>query len=207
MGILKAYYQINFTKTPDLTWSYPISFWGFMQINFAIIAACSPVLKPLMGGLLRLHADSSRGPYPTPSSRTGGTSGQKSRSRGLRTIGGGFMTRSGADGPAGSRPRGAGPYPNPLDTEVVTGSEEIIELTGKVLGDGGDYHASIRGGKEGGSGSGGGSSSPVTGGRSGGGGRGDDGRDSRTGSEEMILGAGQREGGIVMTTEVKVTDE
>jgi hypothetical protein len=28
MGILKAYYQINFTKTPDLTWSYPISFWG-----------------------------------------------------------------------------------------------------------------------------------------------------------------------------------
>jgi hypothetical protein len=71
MGIVKAVVQNTKRGDPDqsLCVSMPVSvqtsvnmwdstndiqFWGFLQVNVGIIAACAPSLKPIVGGILHL---------------------------------------------------------------------------------------------------------------------------------------------------------
>ncbi|KAF9874227.1 integral membrane protein [Colletotrichum karsti] len=54
MGIIKAVYQIAFGSDMDKTFHYHIYVWGFLQIQFGIIAACAPTLRPLVSRILRL---------------------------------------------------------------------------------------------------------------------------------------------------------
>ncbi|EQB53454.1 hypothetical protein GCG54_00005355 [Colletotrichum gloeosporioides] len=54
MGIVKAIYQIGFGANPDKTFEQSIQFWGFLQLQLGIIAACAPTFKPLVGRMLRL---------------------------------------------------------------------------------------------------------------------------------------------------------
>ncbi|KZL64073.1 integral membrane protein [Colletotrichum incanum] len=72
MGIVKAYYQINFDSEPDKTFNRSIQFWGFLQLQVGIIAACAPSLKPLVNRLLHLssHSEPAHGPYSKHSKPT-----------------------------------------------------------------------------------------------------------------------------------------
>ncbi|KAF0324228.1 hypothetical protein GQ607_008658 [Colletotrichum asianum] len=54
MGIIKAVYQIAFGSDMDKTSHYHIFVWGFLQIQFGIIAACAHALRPLVSKILRL---------------------------------------------------------------------------------------------------------------------------------------------------------
>ncbi|KAK3326856.1 hypothetical protein B0H66DRAFT_589376 [Apodospora peruviana] len=54
MGIVKAVYQIAFSKEKDKTFYQSVQFWGFLQLNVGIIAACAPTLKPLFTRILGL---------------------------------------------------------------------------------------------------------------------------------------------------------
>ncbi|KAL7939924.1 hypothetical protein V8C42DRAFT_349954 [Trichoderma barbatum] len=77
MGILKAYYQIRFTDDLDTTFNYNVQFWGLLQLNLGIIAACAPSLKPLVGNILKLKSLTPNHGYQSPggyhhSNRTGG---------------------------------------------------------------------------------------------------------------------------------------
>ncbi|KAK1702429.1 uncharacterized protein BDZ83DRAFT_725205 [Colletotrichum acutatum] len=56
MGIIKAVYQLNNDSEPDKTFKRSIQFWGFLQLQVGIIAACAPALKPLVNKLLNLSA-------------------------------------------------------------------------------------------------------------------------------------------------------
>ncbi|KAK1511177.1 uncharacterized protein CCOS01_14939 [Colletotrichum costaricense] len=56
MGIVKAVYQLNNDSDPDKTFNRSIQFWGFLQLQVGIIAACAPALKPLVNKLLNLSA-------------------------------------------------------------------------------------------------------------------------------------------------------
>ncbi|VUC27350.1 unnamed protein product [Clonostachys rosea] len=56
IGILKAVAQINFTSNKDSTFTYEIQFWGLLQLNLGIIAACAPALKPLVRNILNLKS-------------------------------------------------------------------------------------------------------------------------------------------------------
>ncbi|KAF4775397.1 hypothetical protein HER10_EVM0010071 [Colletotrichum scovillei] len=56
MGIVKAVYQLNNDSEPDKTFNRSIQFWGFLQLQVGIIAACAPALKPLVNKLLNLSA-------------------------------------------------------------------------------------------------------------------------------------------------------
>ncbi|KAJ3941175.1 uncharacterized protein N0V96_009053 [Colletotrichum fioriniae] len=56
MGIVKAVYQLNNDSEPDKTFNRSIQFWGFLQLQVGIAAACAPALKPLVNKLLSLSA-------------------------------------------------------------------------------------------------------------------------------------------------------
>ena len=56
LGVLKAIYQMALGTDNDRTFNQWLQFWGFLQLNVGIIAACAPTLRPLVGGLLRLHS-------------------------------------------------------------------------------------------------------------------------------------------------------
>ncbi|KAI4946804.1 hypothetical protein J4E91_006976 [Alternaria rosae] len=78
MGIVKAVVQNTKRGDPDQSFTNDIQFWGFLQVNVGIIAACAPSLKPLVGGILRLpstqHSNSR-------SNFASGSNGQSSKSR------------------------------------------------------------------------------------------------------------------------------
>ncbi|OAG05345.1 uncharacterized protein CC84DRAFT_1218700 [Paraphaeosphaeria sporulosa] len=62
-GIVKTVMQNTKRGDPDQSFTNDIQFWGFIQVNLGIIAACAPALKPLVGGVLRLpstHLSESR---------------------------------------------------------------------------------------------------------------------------------------------------
>ncbi|KAJ0164978.1 hypothetical protein CTA2_12716, partial [Colletotrichum tanaceti] len=59
MGIVKAYYQATADSDPDKTFNRNIQFWGFLQLQVGILAACAPTLKPLVNSLLDLSAHGS----------------------------------------------------------------------------------------------------------------------------------------------------
>ncbi|KZL72539.1 integral membrane protein [Colletotrichum incanum] len=54
MGIVKAVYQIAQPGNRDGTFHQSIQFWGFLQLNLGIIAACAPAIKPLIGRALKI---------------------------------------------------------------------------------------------------------------------------------------------------------
>ncbi|KAH6874690.1 hypothetical protein B0T10DRAFT_415115 [Thelonectria olida] len=63
MGVLKAIYQIAFSKDKDKTFNQWIQFWGFLQLNLGMIAACAPSLKPLVSKALKLSSYYNSTPY------------------------------------------------------------------------------------------------------------------------------------------------
>ncbi|KAF1979131.1 hypothetical protein BU23DRAFT_148500 [Bimuria novae-zelandiae CBS 107.79] len=77
-GIVKTVVQNTKRGDPDQSFTNDIQYWGFIQVNLGIIAACAPSLKPLAGGVLRLpttQQSNSRNAYGT------GTNGQSIQSR------------------------------------------------------------------------------------------------------------------------------
>ncbi|EFQ33948.1 hypothetical protein CGRA01v4_12429 [Colletotrichum graminicola] len=56
MGIVKAFFQIAQPNNKDSTFLQSIQFWGFLQLNLGIIAACAPSLRPLVGRALKLNS-------------------------------------------------------------------------------------------------------------------------------------------------------
>ncbi|KAK2015888.1 hypothetical protein LZ32DRAFT_601821 [Colletotrichum eremochloae] len=54
MGIVKSFFQIAQPGNKDSTFLQSIQFWGFLQLNLGIIAACAPSLKPLIGRALKI---------------------------------------------------------------------------------------------------------------------------------------------------------
>ncbi|RNJ58055.1 hypothetical protein D7B24_005200 [Verticillium nonalfalfae] len=80
MGVVKAIYQIAYGSNPDKTFEQSVQFWGFLQLQLGIIAACAPALKPLVSRFLKL---STAGDHRYPSGRS-----QAPGSIGLQTIGG-----------------------------------------------------------------------------------------------------------------------
>ncbi|KPM34582.1 hypothetical protein AK830_g11994 [Neonectria ditissima] len=63
MGILKAVFQIAYSKDVDKTFNQWIQFWGFLQLNLGMIAACAPSLKPLVSKALKLSSYYNSTPY------------------------------------------------------------------------------------------------------------------------------------------------
>lgn len=68
LGVVKAVFQNVFRGDTDQSFTNWIQFWGFMQVNVGIMAACAPSLKPLVGGVLNL---SSAGKYSGSTHRYG----------------------------------------------------------------------------------------------------------------------------------------
>ncbi|KAL2266771.1 hypothetical protein VTJ83DRAFT_6123 [Remersonia thermophila] len=56
LGIVKAVYQIAFSGEKDRTFYQSIQFWGFLQLQVGIMAACATSLKPLFARVLRLNS-------------------------------------------------------------------------------------------------------------------------------------------------------
>ncbi|KAF9880066.1 hypothetical protein CkaCkLH20_02020 [Colletotrichum karsti] len=56
MGIIKAVYQIAQPGNKDGTFYQSVQFWGFLQLNLGIIAACAPAIKPLVGRALKISS-------------------------------------------------------------------------------------------------------------------------------------------------------
>ncbi|RYP89908.1 hypothetical protein DL770_004001 [Monosporascus sp. CRB-9-2] len=54
MGIVKAVYQITYGSAKDKTFTQSVQFWGFLQLQLGIIAACAASLKPLFRRILKL---------------------------------------------------------------------------------------------------------------------------------------------------------
>ncbi|KAH4260963.1 hypothetical protein HBI81_082550 [Parastagonospora nodorum] len=78
MGVVKTVVQNTKRGDPDQSFTNDIQFWGFLQVNTGIIAACAPSLKPLLGGVLRLTStQQSKG----PSNYGTGTNGQSNKSK------------------------------------------------------------------------------------------------------------------------------
>ncbi|KAK4236380.1 hypothetical protein C8A03DRAFT_16974 [Achaetomium macrosporum] len=91
MGIVKAVYQIAFARESDKTFRQSIQFWGFLQLNIGMIAACATSLKPLFKRILRLGSTDR---YNTPA-QYGSRYGYGMRSRGTRVTGLGKGTDTG----------------------------------------------------------------------------------------------------------------
>ncbi|KAF7556132.1 hypothetical protein G7Z17_g1673 [Cylindrodendrum hubeiense] len=85
MGILKAVAQIGYNPLGDFTFIYDIQFWGLLQLNLGITAACGPSLKPLFKNILKLTSLTPQYGH----TNSGGYNNQRSgRGTGLYTIGG-----------------------------------------------------------------------------------------------------------------------
>ncbi|KAG8353869.1 hypothetical protein FVEN_g8129 [Fusarium venenatum] len=80
MGLVKAISQMRYNPAGDNTYLYNIQFWGLLQLNVGIIAACAPSLRPLVKNILRLKSLAPIYGYSDY--------GQRQRSLRLSTIGG-----------------------------------------------------------------------------------------------------------------------
>ncbi|KAK8054707.1 hypothetical protein PG994_009774 [Apiospora phragmitis] len=56
LGVAKVVCQNVFRGDPDQSFTNWIQFFGFLQVNVGIMAACAPSHKPLVGGALRLNS-------------------------------------------------------------------------------------------------------------------------------------------------------
>ncbi|KAH8168406.1 integral membrane protein [Sarocladium implicatum] len=75
IGIVKVVCQNVFRGIYDQSFHNWIQFWGFLQINVGIIAACAPTLRPLFSGVLNLSSNgTSRGYHSNPNSKYGAAS-------------------------------------------------------------------------------------------------------------------------------------
>ena len=133
MGIVKAVYQIAFSKMTDKTFNQSIQFWGFLQLNIGIIAACATSLKPLFSRILRLGSTDRY--YNTPARY-----GYGSRSRGTKLPGdnnngenGGTATGTGTGTGTKNMFRGAGPvHEYELETAIRTSDENLSSGKGET---------------------------------------------------------------------------
>ncbi|OLN91607.1 hypothetical protein CCHL11_06613 [Colletotrichum chlorophyti] len=57
MGVVKAIYQLAYGTDPDKTFNQSVQFWGFLQLQLGIIAACAPTLRPLVSKMLNLSSN------------------------------------------------------------------------------------------------------------------------------------------------------
>ncbi|KXX76976.1 hypothetical protein MMYC01_207139 [Madurella mycetomatis] len=110
MGIVKAVFQIAFAREPDKTFHQSVQFWGFLQLNIGIIAACATSLRPLVNRILKLSTTDA---YNGPSKY-----GYGSRSRGTR---------------GGRRGTGLGDIPGSRLTRLVD-AENAYEMQSKLAG-------------------------------------------------------------------------
>ncbi|KAH7007783.1 hypothetical protein EDB80DRAFT_719119 [Ilyonectria destructans] len=83
MGILKAVAQIGYNPLGDITYTYDIQFWGLLQLNLGISAACGPSLKPLFKNILKLTSLTPQYGY-----NSGSNNQRSGRGTGLYAIGG-----------------------------------------------------------------------------------------------------------------------
>ncbi|KAK7994923.1 hypothetical protein PG990_013696 [Apiospora arundinis] len=87
LGIAKVVCQTLFRGDPDQSFHNWIQFFGFLQVNVGIMAACAPSLKPLVGGVLHLTSTSMLGYGKTDSkndtSNQNADSSNRRESRGL----------------------------------------------------------------------------------------------------------------------------
>ncbi|KAK8062780.1 hypothetical protein PG997_014877 [Apiospora hydei] len=60
LGIAKVVCENVFRGDPDQSFTDRVQFFGFLQVNVGIMAACAPSLEPLVGGVLRLTSGTSR---------------------------------------------------------------------------------------------------------------------------------------------------
>ncbi|KAF4899282.1 hypothetical protein CGCF415_v010555 [Colletotrichum fructicola] len=56
VGVVTAVFQIAHGGEKDGTFKNSVQFWGFVQFCLAIIAACAPSLKPLLGRALKISS-------------------------------------------------------------------------------------------------------------------------------------------------------
>ncbi|KAK0624284.1 hypothetical protein B0T14DRAFT_565567 [Immersiella caudata] len=63
LGAVKAIYQIGFVKVPDRTFGFSVTFWGFLELNVGIVAACAVTLKPLLNRFIELGPTDRYHPY------------------------------------------------------------------------------------------------------------------------------------------------
>ncbi|KAK0648295.1 hypothetical protein B0T16DRAFT_491120 [Cercophora newfieldiana] len=63
LGAVKAVYQCGFIKRPDITFNFSVIFWGFLELNIGIIAACAVTLKPLLNRFIELGPSEHYHPY------------------------------------------------------------------------------------------------------------------------------------------------
>ncbi|KAH6655668.1 hypothetical protein BKA67DRAFT_690438 [Truncatella angustata] len=87
MGIIKSVHQITYSSKNDNTFKQSIQFWGFLQLQVGIIAACAPSLGPLF---FRARGMSTARNYTNSGSRRNNTG----NNNGLVTIGGTNESRS-----------------------------------------------------------------------------------------------------------------
>ncbi|CAI0643224.1 unnamed protein product [Colletotrichum noveboracense] len=156
MGIIKAVYQIAQPGNKDGTFYQSVQFWGFLQLNLGIIAACAPALKPLVGKALKISSSrryNSNNLYENryPTGRTGRTGNGTSNARrqGYRE-----QSSQGApdfeleDGPfspstemyrttikGGNHPAAVAVYQNGRSFGGRSGSEETILVSDQKLND------------------------------------------------------------------------
>ncbi|KAI6779959.1 Integral membrane protein [Emericellopsis cladophorae] len=83
VGIVKTVCQNVFRGQYDQSFYNRIQFWGFLQINIGIIAACAPTLRPLVAGILQLSTSNTGARYPSQSRYGNGYGGPKNT--GLRS--------------------------------------------------------------------------------------------------------------------------
>ncbi|CAG9945742.1 unnamed protein product [Clonostachys rosea f. rosea IK726] len=155
MGILKAVAQIDYNPLGDGTFTYDVQFWGLLQLNLGIIAACGPSLKPLVRNILQLTSLTPRYGY----TGSGGYNNQRSgRATGLYTIGGtgskGYTKQnSRTDGTefelrsqyrATASARDAASSPGPYETQKGNGSPERTGSQETILHEEGGKKAIVR---------------------------------------------------------------
>ncbi|CAJ2501282.1 Uu.00g041350.m01.CDS01 [Anthostomella pinea] len=129
MGIVKAVYQIAYGTQKDKTFMQSVQFWGFLQLQVGIIAACAASLKPLFRRMLKL---SSSGSGPHYKSGSGYGARKAPRSIGLVTIGG--------TGGTGSRP--GAKNNQKFSSRAVDGDDDAgSDKSTLWLADGGGNHA------------------------------------------------------------------
>lgn len=59
LGVAKVVCQNLFSGNPDQSFIDWVQFFGFLQVNVGIVAACAPGLEPLVGGMLGLTTTAS----------------------------------------------------------------------------------------------------------------------------------------------------
>ncbi|KAI1850769.1 hypothetical protein JX265_004480 [Neoarthrinium moseri] len=86
-GIVKSVHQIAYGSVTDKSFKQSVQFWGFLQLQVGIMAACAPSLRPLFGRFLKLSTNDKLNQYNSQSRQynaglvtIGGTNDQRRKS-------------------------------------------------------------------------------------------------------------------------------